>query len=249
MKSGGTIAFGHNGVEIVSGGTDSGVTINDGWEQIQTGGTAFNDILIGGTYAGVVGGTDVGLIMSGGGNREYVGSDPLTGAIGAGLSEQTAVGSGSTQYVYAQGTSVDAQIAGIQTVSSGGEVIGATILAGGSASVAGTSFNMTVATGGNATILSGAIEIVSSGTDSGVMLSGGVLEVTTGGIATGDMLIAGAQAGVAGGTAIGLSLSDGATETVGFDTHQRCRGRCFFRHKDRRIRHSDCRFGRHSHRR
>ncbi|NHN92839.1 Hint domain-containing protein [Acetobacter sicerae] len=219
VKSGGAIAFGHNGVEIVSGGTDSGVTIDDGWEQIQTGGTAFNDILTGGTYAGVVGGTDVGLTMSGSGNREYVGSDPLTGATGAGLSEQTAVGSGSTQYVYAQGTSVDAQVAGIQTVSSGGKVIDATILAGGSASVAGTSFNMTVATGGDATIRSGAIEIVSSGMDSGVTLSGGVLEVTTGGVATGDMLIAGAQAGVAGGTAIGLSLSDGATETVGFDTH------------------------------
>ncbi len=172
----GTVLFSGGTDGVFVGGTAVGTIVAGGGEYIYSGGTASGAIVSGGGYEYVTsGGTAIGTVVSSGA-VEIISS--------GGNASGTAVYSGGTEYVYSAGTASGTVVSAgaTENVWIGATAIG-TILAGGVETVSGQFLTRGTTIG--TVILSGGVEIVSSGglASGTVISSGGVEHVNAQGVA------------------------------------------------------------------
>ena len=179
---------GFGSLTVGSHGIASGVTIDDAFALIQSGGTARDLLAIDGGFLIVsAGGTTTGTILSSG-SAETV----------FGIAHDTIISASASQSVVAGGEAGAAVVlnGGLEVISSGGASFGADILQGGSQTLSGgRTVGTNLANGGLETVSSGGVaqssligsnsveDVLSGGLASGFAISsGGNLTVTSGGV-------------------------------------------------------------------
>ncbi|MBS0984464.1 Hint domain-containing protein [Gluconobacter cerinus] len=233
VESGGSAIFDYNALEVVSSGTDYGVTLQNGaYMAVSSGGTAISYDVKTSAWVGIVGGgTSLSGTLAGGTEsvgRIYTGGNSSPVASGSGVSIDDTFTSG-IQNIYTGGTAIDSVIStgGTQVVSSGGSSLSATVLSGGTGLVSsgGTSIAETVSNGGSEIIASGGVAssaIISSGgknyvSSSGISIAetisnGGSEIITSRGVASNTIVESGGKDYVSsGGTSIAATVLSGGT--------------------------------------